>query len=269
MHDQPPSTPPRQSGAERAAIAWLGGKMSRTPLEIRQFLRANRGPDIQHVYALDTRRSNEETLYLEHWRAGIARTIPTRFVETVTPLGVFLDSNPLKPLVSIDFNHPESQEVQGVLSFDDPHVRSVTLIPFPSPPGGSVDNVQAVEFFAAVTSQINCLFSQLQPEPPHRPLQRMAALYKNDYFFYYDLLGSFSEASPSGKFDLDFYDYHYVMAAFTRPRGSSANWQPSPVSNITVKNDRFVFTYIDCIVDGGVTGGEIKITSSIEVIFDS
>ena len=57
------------------------------------------------------------------------------------------------------------------------------------------------------------------------------------------------------------------MAAFTRPQGSR-NWHASPVASISVKDDRFVFTYVDCVFDGGTTGGEIKITSSVEVVFE-
>jgi hypothetical protein len=235
-------------------------------LKVGEFLRKHRSTDPRYIYAVDTRRSNEEILVLEHWRAGIARSINSKFVNTITPLGVFLDNNPHKPLVSIDFNQVDSPEVQRISSFGGPIPLNVTLIPYPSPPGGDVD-VQCVQFFSTEKSRINCLFSNAQPEPPRRPIERMAGLYKNDYFIYYDLLTFFTESSPSATVDLDYYDYYYAMAAFTRPRGSTANWQPSPVQNIAVKDDRFVFTYIDCVFDGGITGGPITITSSIEVIF--
>ena len=243
-------------------------KETRPRLSPVDFLATQEHCDARYVYALKTSRCTEEHLHVEHWRSGVARTIATGVVCSVKPLGIFLNDDPGKPLVQLEFSEPDSPDAKRILSMGDPTVRNVTLVPFPSPPGGVVYNVPAVEFFAQLNAHVTCSFSPLQPPPPYRPLERMAALYKNDYAAYYDEVAEFHETSPTGTISLDSYDYYWAMAAFTRVLGGNTNWQASSVANISSTDNQLILTFIDAVVEGGITGGTITIESRVQIDFD-
>jgi hypothetical protein len=239
-------------------------------IPIADFLKhAKENADLRRIFALNVIRSTAEWLYLEHWRSGVVRRIPAKSVKSVTPTGSYLNGDLSRPLVEICPN-PEADFTETTLAglFGDPQPRSVTLIPFVSPPGGTVQGAPVVEFFAQAASDVNCHFSPLQPEPPYRPIERCAAIYKNDYFSYYKLFSFFTEQSPNARIDFDSYDYYWAMAFFTRPQASTRNWRSSVVSAINVLEDRFTFTFVDIVFQGGTTGGEIKIESKVDIIFD-